>query len=411
MNCADIHTILDEHRDAQLNAAERRIVDAHLLGCEDCTAAWHANSEMRAIAVPTMAPAFLDSVLPTIDRHSLPTYAARRSMIIATALLAGAALAAIGVTQLRDSMRDERASTPAPATPMPAVASGAPTATTTSGPAPAQHGAGSLPVDVAAIELSVIPLVRVPPNYPMMAIERGLQGSVTLRYDVSASGVVENVRVLESTDAVFEEAASTALAQWKYLPRVAAGKRIATPNQETVIRFQLDNTPAPRPTPTPSAEQLARAAKFANSSAAVEIAWKRVLADDFRGAELQLDEVRALYAPSGAQEGGIWDFYAYIYVLQGNYDRAIDAYETAFKAYAEDGTPALASSLALANLYFARHQYGESLRTLLRYKQSVVGTRFASGQPNPIVEGLIDRLRVLGVTEDTLPPTALRNRR
>jgi TonB family protein len=403
MNCADVNAIMDEHRDTGLTAAERRAVDTHLLGCGDCAAARLAHTELLAITVPAMSPALLDSALAAIGVHSRPTRRARRSVIVTTALLAGAALAAIGVMQLHEATRDDSAPTAIPARSPPPVTS-AP-AVVTDNPASTARGAGSLPVDTSVIELSVVPIVRTPPDYPSAAIERGLQGEVTLQYDVTATGAVENVSVLGSTDAVFEEAAATALAQWKYLPRIAAGKRVAAPKQQTVIRFQLDNTPAPAPRrTTPSPEEISREANFRSSAAAIEIAWERVAADDFRGAELQLDEARALDELGGARSGGIWDFYAYLYIVQGNYDRAIDAYETAIAAYARGGGgPAQPSALALANLYYARHQYDLALRTLLTYKERIKQTPGWRGG-TPLADEFIARLAALGVTEATLPP-------
>ncbi len=121
--------------------------------------------------------------------------------------------------------------------------------------------------------------------------------------------------------------------------------------------------------------------------------------DDLRGAELQLDEARALYRLNGRQEGGIWDFYAYIYTLQENYDRAIDAYETGIAAYANAGARSEGGWLSLANLYYARHQYDLALRTLLKYKEGVKGDAGST----PQVDEFIARLAALGVTEATLP--------
>jgi hypothetical protein len=58
----------------------------------------------------------------------------------------------------------------------------------------------------------------------------------------------------------------------------------------------------------------------------------------------------------------------------------------------------------LANLYFARHQYDVALKTLLRPRQATNGaappggSRLVGGE----AEALIERLRALGVTEETL---------
>ncbi len=46
MNCADVNTILDEHRHTRLTAAVRSVVDTHLLGCADCAAGWLAHTEL-----------------------------------------------------------------------------------------------------------------------------------------------------------------------------------------------------------------------------------------------------------------------------------------------------------------------------------------------------------------------------
>jgi TonB family protein len=402
MNCTSVNAIMDDHRSARLTPAERGGVDNHLLGCADCAAAWFAHSELLAITVPAMSPALLDRMLGAVSLRTRSTHQARRGVIVATALLAGAALAAIGITQLRELTRDDSVPTSAPAPSQP-LAAPAP-ASVTDNPTSAAPGAGGPPIDTAAIELSIAPIVRPSPDYPAVAQERGLAGSVTLQYDVTAKGAVENVSVVESTEAVFDEPAATALKQWKYLPRIAAGKRVAALAQRTVIRFQLEGTPlipASALAPAPR-EGTSRQLDYPGFSAAIEVAWERVAADDLRGAELQLDETRALYDLNGFQEGGISDFYAYLYTVQGNYDRAIDAYETGIAAYARGGAPSQGSWFPLANLYYARHQYDLALGTMLTFKERIKGTPAESGR-TPLADDFIARLAALGVTEKTLP--------
>ena len=60
MNCTEVAAILDTHRSARLAAAERAAVDMHLSECDDCAAAWLAQSELLALRVPPM-PATLPS--------------------------------------------------------------------------------------------------------------------------------------------------------------------------------------------------------------------------------------------------------------------------------------------------------------------------------------------------------------
>jgi tetratricopeptide (TPR) repeat protein len=99
-------------------------------------------------------------------------------------------------------------------------------------------------------------------------------------------------------------------------------------------------------------------------------------------------------------------FYGYLYTVSGNYDRAIDAYESAV-AEARAGYTSHTQWVSLANLYYARHQYDMALRTLLKYKQRATELRAQQPErrnfPVPEVENFIERLRALGVTEETLP--------
>jgi tetratricopeptide (TPR) repeat protein len=182
------------------------------------------------------------------------------------------------------------------------------------------------------------------------------------------------------------------------LPRLAAGKRVRRDGVQTIIRFVLngDEDPPPRRQEEIDAairEQLA-------FSAGLEVALDRLAADDLRGVELQLDEMQALY---GTERLDLWNFYGYLYTVEGNYARAIDAYETAVAVAMRSPYPTSGPYVTLANLYFARHQYDMALKALLRPQQVLSdapprGSRRVSGEAT----ALIERLRALGVTEETL---------
>jgi tetratricopeptide (TPR) repeat protein len=126
----------------------------------------------------------------------------------------------------------------------------------------------------------------------------------------------------------------------------------------------------------------------------------RLANDDLRGVELQLDEMQALF---GADRADLWSFYGYLYTVQGNYDRAIEAYERG-ATISLRGQPRSGPWLALANLYFARHQYDVALKTLLRPQQATNGAAPAGGTSvlGAEADALLERLRALGVTQDTL---------
>ncbi|WP_299808459.1 M56 family metallopeptidase [uncultured Shewanella sp.] len=61
------------------------------------------------------------------------------------------------------------------------------------------------------------PLTRVEPKYPIQAAKAHQSGFVQLKFDISPSGAVSNVSVIESSpEAIFDKSAVTALKQWRY---------------------------------------------------------------------------------------------------------------------------------------------------------------------------------------------------
>lgn len=71
--------------------------------------------------------------------------------------------------------------------------------------------------DKVAESVHLQPMQRVNPHYPAEAAKNNIEGSVVLKFDVMADGTVENVEVVNAKPAyVFDQAALTALKQWKY---------------------------------------------------------------------------------------------------------------------------------------------------------------------------------------------------
>jgi TonB family protein len=61
------------------------------------------------------------------------------------------------------------------------------------------------------------PVMRVAPVYPTQAAEDKVEGSVVIKYDVTAQGDVENVSVVKAEpERIFDQAAKTSVSQWKY---------------------------------------------------------------------------------------------------------------------------------------------------------------------------------------------------
>jgi TonB family protein len=404
MNCTEVATILDTHRITRLSAAERAAVDEHLTTCENCDAAWHAQAELAALRVPPVPATLLERALlaarvpePARPRRAWAPFA------FGAALLGGAALAGMTIASLTRS----------PSAEVPSTAAGEPSAISSeavdAGSAPAGDSSAAAqddrPTEVELVEtgrLDVIPLVRENPAYPPQALAKGIGGHVQLKFDVTAAGAVENVSVVESSDAVFEESAVAALSQWRYLPRILGGKRVRHNDVRTIIRFQLaGDKGAPPPDPRQEEAQQQALREYREYGEGLEVALDRLAVDDFRGVELQLDEMQAVF---GAERADLWNFYGYLYTLQGNYARAIDAYEQAVAVSLRAPFPSSGPIVPLARLYFARHQYDMSLKTLLRPRQATNGTLPLGGSRlvSEDASALIEQLRALGVTEETL---------
>jgi TonB family protein len=83
------------------------------------------------------------------------------------------------------------------------------------------------------------PLYRVNPRYPIEYARRGKQGYTKIRFDISASGFVKNIEVIESNGKSFNESSITALEKWRYAPKFENGKAVATTGIEVQLDYQL----------------------------------------------------------------------------------------------------------------------------------------------------------------------------
>ena len=86
---------------------------------------------------------------------------------------------------------------------------------------------------------SALPLVRIAPQYPPQAVERGLEGWVVVRFTVAADGSVRDATAVAASDPVFEREAIRAVSRFKYQPQIEAG-RVVESLQELTLRFSLD---------------------------------------------------------------------------------------------------------------------------------------------------------------------------
>ncbi len=86
----------------------------------------------------------------------------------------------------------------------------------------------------------VVPLVRVDPDYPPRAKQRGIEGYVDLEFMISAVGTVQEAQVIGSEPAyIFDRAALRAVRKWKYNPKIENGVAAPRSGVQVRIRFEL----------------------------------------------------------------------------------------------------------------------------------------------------------------------------
>lgn len=85
------------------------------------------------------------------------------------------------------------------------------------------------------------PTVRINPAYPHDAQVKGIEGYVTMRFDISELGRPINVEVVKSNPrGIFERQARKALRKWKYNPKIVDEKAVIQANQSVTLSFEFE---------------------------------------------------------------------------------------------------------------------------------------------------------------------------
>jgi protein TonB len=86
----------------------------------------------------------------------------------------------------------------------------------------------------------VVPLVRVDPDYPPRARQRGIEGWVDIEFTISPVGTVQDARVIAANPSfVFDRSALRAVRKWRYNPKIENGVPTPRPGVKVRIRFEL----------------------------------------------------------------------------------------------------------------------------------------------------------------------------
>jgi protein TonB len=100
-------------------------------------------------------------------------------------------------------------------------------------------GAG---IAIAASDTDIVPIVRVEPQYPLRASERGIEGWVEVEFTISKLGTVKDPRVTNShPSSIFDRATLKAIRKWKYNPKIEDGEPVERPGVRVRLKFDLSN--------------------------------------------------------------------------------------------------------------------------------------------------------------------------
>ena len=91
-------------------------------------------------------------------------------------------------------------------------------------------------------DTDIVPVVRVNPQYPIRAEERGIEGWVELEFTISEAGTVKDARVTNAKPkGVFDRSALRAIKKWKYNPKIEDGNPVERPGVTVRLTFDLED--------------------------------------------------------------------------------------------------------------------------------------------------------------------------
>ena len=83
--------------------------------------------------------------------------------------------------------------------------------------------------------------VMIAPDYPHRAAQKGIEGFVIARFDITETGATENIEILDAVPAdIFDKAAVRAIARWKFTPYEVSGEVRPFYGMSKRLTFELD---------------------------------------------------------------------------------------------------------------------------------------------------------------------------
>lgn len=95
----------------------------------------------------------------------------------------------------------------------------------------------------APSDADIIPLVRVEPQYPIRAAERGIEGWVEVEFTISPAGTVKDPIVTDyHPSSIFNRSALRAIRKWKYRPKIVDNVPVERAGVRVRLTFELEET-------------------------------------------------------------------------------------------------------------------------------------------------------------------------
>ncbi len=98
-------------------------------------------------------------------------------------------------------------------------------------------GSGDVSFDVS--DRDAQPMVRIPPQYPPRAAERGTEGYCLMQFDVTPDGTPTNIVAMECSSSLFERSSVRAVERWRYEPKIQNGNAVWRRGVQTRLDYQL----------------------------------------------------------------------------------------------------------------------------------------------------------------------------
>ena len=94
----------------------------------------------------------------------------------------------------------------------------------------------------ASTDADVLPIVKVPPQYPRRATQRGIEGWVLVEFTITETGAVINPVVIDADPpGIFNRSAMRTIVKWKYKPRIVGGKAVPRTGVQHLITYELED--------------------------------------------------------------------------------------------------------------------------------------------------------------------------